>query len=662
VESLHVETALRAPGPLDFLGWNDAIAAHFFRPENAGQPVYLYVTRATIETIGGTGSVPAFVAAMQAGPPWATRTGLCQRALQAMRDWRTRGLKKPPYVGFLALFVLALDQEGFHPNAYYARLRTLLGEEPVNGMYNSFDHMIELWDDLESWLNDVHGGALGILRTDIAGSWINVGLPAAQAILTAEEREHLYGAFAEEGLDPEYPPSDLELRGILLRHRQGLRPRTVHALEEKQQSEYANVLLDRIAAELEAWDGTAPTDGAGQERAGQATVFLCLRIDDISKRVTAELRCKFAKFPETVALHHGGDTYTCREAAGGYSSTLTRNDSVVNAAALDWRKPIVFHDSDGKASARFAASNHRVFESGKERGISGFVEVPRIDPTRPFRIAAAPDVADQIAAWGASSVSGFAELKVSGLPEGWRFFTGNAAVDDAAIRDVANRLSFQRELRRIRVAGGIHVPGKQTYFRFAPPAARLDGVTDQPLLMNGEAVLPDDDGAYHVPEELLAEPFVTIACGTLKRRIYFQDEQLPEYILRSYEQDGASSGSTPSVLGFPCPPPHLGAFPLPPLCGRRIDALGAHPGQLAPLTASGAPPFDPVWLVIHDGRRLELEYVGIGIVAPGKAVSEKKALKAWKELVWYGRMRITEPTFKPLRELWRKYLDAAKNA
>src|ERR1051325_2204847 len=166
---------------VDYLQWNDAIARHFFRPEEAGRTVYLYVTPDVIDEIGGAGSLGTFVDSCKEGPPWSSRTGVCQKALQSMEGWRDRRRDLPPYVAYLALFVLAAGHEGdFAANAYYPRLRTLLSEPPTIGTYPSFGRMLELWSDLEKWLNEERGGALGVLRTDIAGAWLHVGLPIAQ--------------------------------------------------------------------------------------------------------------------------------------------------------------------------------------------------------------------------------------------------------------------------------------------------------------------------------------------------------------------------------------------------------------------------------------------------------------------------------------------------
>src|SRR5262245_5447064 len=172
---------------MEYLNWNDLLAANFFRSEVAGRRIHLCVTSALIEELGRpSGSDQTdFVAAVKTGPPWVTRRGVCQKAFQAMSHWRERPLTFPPYIGYLSLFVLAAGLDGdFAPHAYYPRLRQLLGELPEPGQYPSFQRMLELWDDLERWANEDMRGELGEFRPDIAGGWINVGLPIAQVILT----------------------------------------------------------------------------------------------------------------------------------------------------------------------------------------------------------------------------------------------------------------------------------------------------------------------------------------------------------------------------------------------------------------------------------------------------------------------------------------------
>jgi hypothetical protein len=86
-----------------YLLWNDAIASRFFNPEHAEEPVYLFATQEVLADVGSQlGQTPDdFIAAVRAGPPGATRSGHCQRALQVAEDWRDHGYPYPPYRAFL---------------------------------------------------------------------------------------------------------------------------------------------------------------------------------------------------------------------------------------------------------------------------------------------------------------------------------------------------------------------------------------------------------------------------------------------------------------------------------------------------------------------------------------------------------------------------------
>jgi hypothetical protein len=656
---------------MDFLTWNDGIAAHFFRPEHAGRTIYLYVTEDVIEEVGGKGSLDDFVHAMKVGPVWATRQGLCQKALQAMQGWRARALPFPPYIGYLALFVLAAGKEGdFSQHAYYPRLRTILGEEPLTGTYPSFDRMLELWSDLEQWLNHERAGALGILRTDIAGAWLHVGLPTAQAILTEQERDHLRDIFADASLDPEFPPPDLELARIV-RAAGGLRPRTLRALENPH-SEYGAVLIDRLLEELESWDGTATTAQIGTA-AQHGVAIICLPVvDEIAKRVRAELRCRFPEpFPDDVRVQLGGTAYTCSEGADGYSTPFAdASGQRLDASRIDWIHSATLRDTGNTASIRWQGATLRVFADGADRGLRGYVEVPSLDPSRRFVVAASPQLVAAVTAWGNQSCSGFRALELSGGPPGWRFFAANRALDDALIREQAPRLSFARDLRRIRLVGGVHVPGLQSYLRFAPPAIRLDGgADDEAIAINGTRVRRDADGSFTIPEEQLAENILVITAGALRRVIFLQDSGTAAgWSLRRYAPDGTATAATPETLACgvdaSLSAPYLAPDLLPPVpAGMRVFIVGQRAGELA--TVANTLTFAPVWLLLQRGRdEYHVTYLATELLEPlpASGSANAPARREWKDLLWRQRKRIAPPGFAPLRRLLQAYQELAADA
>ena len=203
------------------------IASYFFRPEMADRTVYLYVTEKLITELGQPNGVDLqdFIKAVKTGFVGVSGKGICQRALQSMEEWKYRHGRQgyPRYIGYLALFVLAAGIEGdFSSNEYYRRLRTLLGEELKSGQYPYFNRMLELWDDLERWANEDKSGELGIFHINIAGSWIHVGRPIAQTLLTEEELKALPTIFATADLDATSPPSEGAIALLVLSSRGGL--------------------------------------------------------------------------------------------------------------------------------------------------------------------------------------------------------------------------------------------------------------------------------------------------------------------------------------------------------------------------------------------------------------------------------------------------------
>jgi hypothetical protein len=198
--------------------WNLALGQHFFNEEMPGREVLLYANEKLIRAIGGSDdALSGFIQVLKEGPPGATRRGLCQKALQVYRDWRTRSLEYPPYIGYLILFVLAGGTEDdFASHAYYPRIHRLLGEEPDLGMLPSFDQMIELWSDLEKWSREDKHEELGRFVARIRGGWIHVGLPLSQNLLSEDERKLLPKIFVRAEMDPTAPPAgDVLLRQLV---------------------------------------------------------------------------------------------------------------------------------------------------------------------------------------------------------------------------------------------------------------------------------------------------------------------------------------------------------------------------------------------------------------------------------------------------------------
>src|SRR5258708_3136596 len=212
----------------------------------AGRQVYLYITDDVIRQLAaGLGVSPGnFFEALKTGPSGITASGICQKALHTADDWRSRGYRFPPYLGYLSLFVVAAGAEGdFASHAYYPRLRRLLGL-PDGSMLPSFERMLTLWDDLERWSKEDKKGGLGVFVARFVGKWIHVGVPLAQSLLSVQERKDLPSIFSAAGLDPGSMLADSVLRKAVQAHGADyLRPRTLALLSDRAEGDLCDFLI-----------------------------------------------------------------------------------------------------------------------------------------------------------------------------------------------------------------------------------------------------------------------------------------------------------------------------------------------------------------------------------------------------------------------------------
>jgi hypothetical protein len=687
-----VEGAEAAAGMPDaYLDWNNAIAARIFRPEMAGRQVFLYVNDDLIEEIGGEGSIPRFVAAVEAGPPWVPgQLGLCQKALRTFEGWRDRELDFPPYIGYLGLFVLAVGVEGpFAPHAYYPRLRTLLSWPDVEaGAPPSFDRMLQLWEDLEVWSNQDTRGALGVSSIRIAGEWIHVGLPKAQAVLTEQELRALPSIFGTAEFDPTAPPSDRELVRALRRHGTPLlRPATLELLASPgAEPELVAVLLDTVRSELEDWDGDIQPSAAGQERVTTALARVCLRVDKIAGRATATLRVAAnAEFPDdglSLSARNGTPRLTCREYLPGWSSPLrdAAAEREVDASELSWAEALLLEDEAAGWKVRLPPARVRIFVTGLPFDLPGYVEVRRLPANRPFVLAVSEQARTAIERWTDSGEVELGQINIlSGLPESWSLYESSGATSDVSVRDALPELALPTAIR-LTLKGGIRSGQGSSFFKFAPPVVVVDGGSAlEEVLCEGIPLTPlEHTGYFPLPDDLSAGERIMVevrAGGDVVRRqsLFLSDDfdwRLSDRLASldmfgraeatghaSDQQERKVSGAN-AVRGV-----EAAALPVRPAvpAGRRVFAIGCQPGQIRRLPAEPFPAdWDPVWLVELE-RKGRAEYCARDLAsanpldAPAGTPDE---IKLWKEVLWRRRKRIVPPDHPALRTLWIAYIEA----
>jgi len=682
-----------------YMLWNDALAVHFFNADQAGKEVYLHTTWDLIEKTGKVLGEPAqgFLEAVKDGPPWVGTGTLCQRAYQSMKDWRSRGLRLPPYIGYLCLFVLAATVQGdFAPHAYYPRLWQLLGSED-RLMPPSFDRIWELWEDLEQWSMRDMRGELGVFRARTIGRHIHVGYPLAQALLSAPDWKQLPAIFAAAGLDPVFSTQE-ELQTALLIHGRGLlSTRTTRILRAEYGDEACRHLLELVREELREWDGAIPA----QENDEFATIpkavgwlRICLRsVDYVANTARAVIRYQLnTEFPETglcLSLPDGR-TVTALPYGDGWSMPLCLpGDKELDASELGWEDDVVLKDKTLGWVFRLPGRPARVFTSGEPWGLPGLVEVPFLLSGR-LGIAVVSQLRDALVSWGRASCLGFTEPReIKGLPQGWSL---------AWIDKVLTPTNLPRELRflapppvtRIRLVGGIRANRGDVFFTFAPPRVQVEGgPPGARVYCNGQpAEESGTGGLYTLPKSILEEPMSRIlieVCdetGVIARRSILLQKDFewrfgdPTAAIDAYGRP--AQGIPPSgIAGARCFERTTSQHERSPtvdwwrlalaefLAGRRAFLVGSMPGQVIEWSPRKLlPVWEPAW-AIFPGRKRRVVFCGRdpGTAAPvARSAGCAKHTKLWKKLLWYRRKRLIAPNHPELRSLWERYKEVARHA
>jgi len=684
---------------MEYLEWNDLIARHFFNEENAGKEILLYVNDEILREMGekSNSGVDDFIQSVKKGPPWVSRSGFCQKALQAFDNWRGKRLEYPPYISYLACFVLAAGMHGdFDPRAYYPRLGKLLGEGDDIGGLPSFHKMILLWEDLEKWSVEDKHEELGRFVVRIRGGWRKVGLPLSQTIISKDEQRRLPVLFEAADLDPSAPPSPQVMLKLMRYYGDKVfEKRTLKVLNIKKEENIIlqNKLIELVLDELEEWDGTVQLEEAAEDHKKKEAhrissgLRIWLRYDPVSEQVKTSLRLKTNRaYPDDGLIfkcqQFPGISFYCEEAYQGWSKSLKNEESgLLDAATVDWIRGVRFEDQENNWRASLKGDKVRLFVSGKAEGLPGWVETNRLDRGIPFLISAFGIAKNKVSDWGKSSCDSFKELEVSGLPPGWSLFKGLNASDSCEGMDVLTISSSVRLLLR----GGVKIRGGNTYLCTAPPLIVLENAAGEvSVTVNGKILRRerDDVHVWKLPSDTQPNEILRIEAKAgeedeLKKILRLEEPSLSgsfdETPWRNIKGRIISNGSNRTRIrgavvettGTENKPP---SFTLRPGRSKRLILVGNIPGQVTEWPKDPFPSgWEPVWLIEKENRkkwkvsccRKSLDSIPLPdmTVHPGN----KRNVKKWKEYVWVRRKKIKIPEIPAIRQKWLEFSRVARN-
>lgn len=679
-----------------YITWNKLIVDYFFNPDKAGKEVILFLNEEAIKNIGkenGMGMVD-FIQAIINGTTKSSKDRVCQEAKELYSNWKDARIGVPPYVGYLAFFVLvaATQYEDVAPNAYYPKFWKLLGGQDTTGTPKGFHEMHELWDDLERWTKEDKNEEFGIFKVRIRGGMRHIGIPLFQSLCSNEELNNLPTMFEAAELDPMDPPNPEVILGIMIGYKEQIfTARTIKMLKETsiESSAFREALVMMVLDKLEEWDYTSPSiggdSGTRNEQRFRAGLRICMNIDPASHFARCYLRFQSRKpIPDDgLTLHNtsGDEEYSCSGYINNWSSPLKESETLedLDGRKLDWEQGGRLHDANGKWTAKLRASGVRVFKEGVD-GLKDWVEVQRIERKNKYTIACSARYVDEITAWGENSVGCFKPMEVDqGLPQAWHLFECSDIQDSCKEIKQLTVSSFTR----VSLREGITSKGRNLYFSFALPNVVIEGGKgDERLIINGQDNgTSSSNGEWHIQEPRSDEKVIRIEVKRGEDSLYRTSIKI-----ESFE-------TMPDLDGTPCrnaigeitscqtdEPLARGGFvtgidevehykdQLPFHLSNRILFIGKVPGQVVEWPKKEInEEWDPEWAIIHVKKKFwEVHFVGNPMSRPmiigGKnTLYDKGAIKLWREATYNRRKTTKKPEILRLKKLWEEYQECGKD-
>lgn len=549
----HVQSALGSSSvitqAMDYETWNRLLAAHFFYPGMNGRQVLLHVTPELLESLAAKetkgkstreAAVADFCRAVSSHGRWDICQEVCKWVLDD--DWRDEQLEFPPYLAFLSAFVLALTiDEGPLINkkgsGYYGPLNSLLKRNGYKGTeVNSsrFGKTRQAWENLEVWSVVTKAGTLGCYKFRSVGGWVHVGMPAAQALVRAEDRTKIDGLFERydrgQALTAERLRQDLKsypaylattTRDLLFEGDDGVRSTVAELLLELWEEYKSRPPTVRIPPKRRT---SVPVAGAGDSRpsvqtasasvllaslqdynSGQDVLCLAIRLEDAD---TA---------PEEFQVLHGGRQWTAerfRQDGGThlYGPIYSQSET---AQVTDY---LLFGNAQQEFRIEFKNGAFVLTEEDTDEPAAfleaepegSAVEWLQTDPGRleigshyRLLVRSAPGIA---ALLDANSNSGDAvrEVGYKNAPEGCRVYA-------LAVHSLANLglpTPAATAQTGLRLVGGIRSceGAGNRYFFFAPPSVECDASPGVAVnTANGgrhQLKRPKDQNRFALPAEL----------------------------------------------------------------------------------------------------------------------------------------------------------------
>ena len=663
---------------LTYLEWNNKIAEYFFKPEHAGMRVWFSVEQELINEIAQKNGVDPsdFIKTVKQGPEGINRSRqtVCSKASAVFKDWRSKDFEYPPYISYLALFVLAVNHEkndDFSPRNYYGRLGTLVDEDLST---NHFEPTLRLWDDLEKWSHENKDGDFGEFHNDTVGNNFYVGIPSYQVVLRTEDKNKLAEIFLQMGWDAESNPTEQEILRALKNNENLLSPRTSRRLRNGK-LDFLSILTDRILEELRDYnEDEEQVDSKNQKPYKRGSIEICLGVDETAKKAEFYFRCKNKNgLPEEkFILESNGSKWE----AVASSPNISQKIKNFNVDSLEKD----FYAQAGKYEFFYKGSKYKVFILAYKLEIRDWISGQRYSPGKAFYLAVHNSLSNKVQKWGESECDKCQKLDFDGLPEKWHLFKISGVNGDKGIKQDIPALSIDTKLR-IKFANGIRPARGNKFFNFAPPKIRITGGKKQISSLEYSIdnskkplILSPEENTFYLPKNIPCGKKITIKTKDNEKSLTLIENRLKK-LSNSSDALGMDCFGT-QIQNEPIASENLyfkGAYchglksvnyPRLPDSAKRIYIVGNTPGQILIWPQEPWPEWNPTWIIQFKTRKKAIAYF-IGSAEQQNLSNNKKQdfskekIKIWKKVLWTNRKRVQVKS--NLKKQWKVLIERAKN-
>lgn len=465
---------------MKYLEWNNIISTYFFNPSNAGNDVYLYLTKNDIVQIARQYFTEEtedeiwadFINSVIRGIP-GSNGNVIAKAKQAHSKNNLVGLKKsdgtfakiddvpvlfPPYISYLVFLVLPLIEnsgnDNLRANNYYCRLNSFLQSHQINENIGTTDFSKNqincLWEDLATWANIKNNGDLGVFNVVPFSNakWIYVGKVFSQCVFPPKFLNRLPELFETIGLVPNTFYEDKFLIDKIKNNRTDLIPKnTLDFL--KKDDELSNSIIHTIQCEYKKWTGETHEEieeGATLRKKRNYTVaplFLQFKVNTNDEVIKFSYRMHSSNdYPEDLKFEQYENLYEIN----GWSKTIP----------IEFKEGLELKDNFNKWIAKFPERDVRLFVSAGTFQLSNdyWIETDFLSRAERMYLLCKNNKQEQIKEWGKTFTNGnFKQEDFEGLPENYSLFWFRNPTE--GLNDISI-LTLYTE-KRIELVGGLKV-------------------------------------------------------------------------------------------------------------------------------------------------------------------------------------------------------------